>query len=254
MDKPVRIGSWQVSFASGWIRPRLRPGARKNRPDARLLQVLKVLAERPGELLSNDEILALAWPDRVVGRDSVTTAVYQLRQLLGDSKDAPSYIASEPRRGYRLIAKVTEPRLSAAFALPALGAVIAVAGLVLAVTTPPEPAYVYVAPLQNYAESPVQEPLISAVRSTLLSELIQTVPGRVRINDSDEVRLRLEAMMVACDLGPTMVMRLLDRSSDTYVWSNTYNLEEIAASTGRPTLVEIAASDFGAALRNLPNE
>ena len=102
--------------------------------------------------------------------------------------------------------------------------------------------------MQNYAESPVQGPLFSAIESTFLSELIQTVPGRVRTDDGDDIALRLESMMVACDLGPTLVMRLLDTRSDTYIWSDAYNLTEAAASTERPTLVERAAIAVGAAI------
>ena len=248
MDKPVRIGNWQVSFTNGWIRRGWRPGAKKNRPDARLLQVLEVLADRPGQLVSSEEILAMAWPNRVVSRDSVTTAIYQLRQLLGDNRDSPSYIVSEPRRGYRLIARVSGRRFPTAFAATTASAFALGIVLSFVARQPSEPGYVYVAPLQNYPESPIQEPLFTAVQSTLISELIQTIPGQVRINDSDEVRLRLESMMVACDLGPTMVMRLLDRSSDTYVWSNTYNLKQIAASAESTTLVELAAADVGTAL------
>ncbi len=55
-------------------------------------------------------------------------------------------------------------------------------------------------------------------------------------------------MMVACDLGPTLVVRLLDTRNDTYIWSEAYNLEEAAASTERPTLVERVAIDVGAAI------
>ena len=81
------------------------------------------------------------------------------------------------------------------------------------------------------------------------SELIRTFPGRVRIDDGEDIALRLESMMVACDLGPTLVMRLLDTREETYIWSEAYNLEEVAAATERPTLVEQAAMDVGAAIR-----
>jgi len=102
--------------------------------------------------------------------------------------------------------------------------------------------------MQNYETSPVQDPLFSAIESTFLSELIQTVPGRVRTHDGDDTALRLESMMVSCDLGPTLVMRILDTRSETYVWSKAYNLAEVAESTERPSLVEQAAIDVGAAI------
>ena len=246
------VGGWQVDLREGWIRKRGWRQDGKIRPDARLMKVLAILIRNPGTTISIDALLKEAWPGRVVGRDSVTTAIYQLRQHLDDDADAPRYIASEHRNGYRLIAPVS----AATRWWPARVAMPAAASLVLAAVIAgwtgfqpaDKPPTLYVEPILNYAESPVQGPLFTAVQSTLLSELIQTLPGRVRIEDSGGATLRLQAMMVACDLGPTLVMRLLDSRSDTYVWSEAYNLDEARASTGRPTLVERAAMDVGAAM------
>lgn len=245
------IGSWRVNLQQGWFERRYRLGGRRVHPDARLVKVLKVLVENAGKTVSTEDILSAAWSDRVVSRDSVTTAIYQLRQLLGDNTDSPRYITSEPRRGYRLIAKATLAKQARPLRLASgMAASLAVAALVGWTWLPAAatPSYIYVSPMQNYAESPVQDSLFSAIESTLLSELIQTVPGRVRTNDGDDIALRLESTMVACDLGPTLVMRLLDTRSDTYIWSDAYNLEEVAVSTERPTLVEQAAIDVGAAI------
>ncbi len=255
MNDVWNIGSWRVDLQQGRLARRNLIGGRRSRPDARLIQVLRVLIDNAGRTVSTEEILRAAWPDRVVSRDSVTTAIYQLRQLLGDNADNPSYIASEPRRGYRLIATVRpatqERRLRWAGALAASMAVAVLAAIAAWSWWPTsaEPAYLYVQPMQNYAESPVQDPLFSAIETTFLSELIRTFPGRVRIDDGEDIALRLESMMVACDLGPTLVMRLLDTREETYIWSEAYNLEEVAAATERPTLVEQAAMDVGAAIR-----
>jgi hypothetical protein len=215
------------------------------------MAVLETLIANAGRTVTTEALLASAWPERVVSRDSVTTAIYQLRQLLGDSAERPAYIASEARRGYRLIAPIAAAEERAPFK-PVVGvaATLALAGALGWLLWQPAdiPAYLYVEPIQNYEESPVQEPLFSAIESTFLSELIQTAPGRVRTDDGDDVALRLQAMMVACDLGPTLVMRLLDTRNDTYIWSEAYNLEEAAASTERPSLVERVAFDVGAAI------
>ena len=244
------VGDWRVNVREGWISRRGKVPRRRIRPDARLMTVLQALMENAGQTVSTEAILASAWPDRVVSRDSVTTAIYQLRQLLGDSADNPVYIASVPRRGYRLIAELTvagKPRPK--WVAGGLAATLAVVALsVWAIGQPTQIPALYVEPIQNYAESPVQDPLFSAIESTLLSELIQTVPGGVRTDDADDVALRLQAMMVACDLGPTLVMRLLDTRSDTYIWAESYNLEEAAASLERPSLVERVAMDVGAAI------
>lgn len=252
MDTKLNVGAWRVDFLEGWLEPRgvFTRGERQH-PDARLMQVLKVLVENAGHTVSIERILKAAWCDRVVSRDSVTTAIYQLRQLLRDDTDSPRYIASEPRRGYRLVAKVScvRPQRGWRIAGGAAAALAAVAAFGWGLSPQaPAAAYIYVSPMQNYEESPVQEPLFSAIETTFLSELIQTVPGRVRTDDGDDVALRLESMMVACDLGPTLVMRILDIRSNSYVWSNTYNLDEVAASTERPTLVEMAANDVSNAI------
>jgi DNA-binding winged helix-turn-helix (wHTH) protein len=236
MQNSWNVGGWRVNLREGWIARRGRFPRRKVRPDARLLAVLKALIENAGRTVTTESLLTSVWPDRVVSRDSVTTAIYQLRQLLGDSAEHPAYIASVPRRGYRLIA----PTIAAEERAPlksvvGVAATLALAGALAWLLWQPAdiPAYLYVEPIQNYEESPVQEPLFSAIESTFLSELIQTVPGRVRTDDGDDVALRLQAMMVACDLGPTLVMKLLDTRNDTYIWSQNYNLEETAASTER---------------------
>ena len=250
MQSAWNVGGWRVNLHEGWIARRGLLLKRRVRPDARLLAVLQTLIENAGSTVTTDELLASVWPDRVVSRDSVTTAIYQLRQLLGDSAERPAYIVSVPRRGYRLIAPITavegRPPSKLAFGAAATLALVALAWFGSGLAE--KPAYLYVEPIQNYAESPVQEPLFSAVESTFLSELIQAAPGRVRTDDDDQVALRLQGMMVACDLGPTLVMRILDTRNDTYIWSENYNLEEAAASIERPSLVEQVAMDVGAAI------
>lgn len=101
------IGDWRADLSAGWIE-RNRPVFReRSYPDARLMAVLVVLLENAGSVVSTEELLEKAWPDRVVGRDSLATAIYGLRKLLHDDAAAPSYIRTEARRGYRLIAPVS---------------------------------------------------------------------------------------------------------------------------------------------------
>src|SRR5262249_41580712 len=75
--------------------------------EPRLMQVLAVLARRPGELVTNEELLDSVWAGVVVTQSSVYKAIAQLRKILGDLSEEPSYIATIPRKGYRLIAPVT---------------------------------------------------------------------------------------------------------------------------------------------------
>ncbi len=244
------IGTWRVCFRRGSIKRRWQALSTSKSVDSRLLDVLRTLVEHSGERVSTETLLERAWPDRVVSRDSVTTAIYQLRQLLEDSAEHPKYIRSEARRGYRLVANTRQATVLrrshvAAAAAPIMLAVMAYASAHL-IHTEDVPS-VYVEPLINFVESPVQEPLFTAVENTLLSELIQRVPGGIRATD-DGVRLKLQSMVVACDLGPALVVRLLDTKTDAFVWSNSYNLEEAAKNTEGPTLVVEAATDIGRAI------
>ncbi len=70
--------------------------------------VLCVLARRPGELVTRDELRDALWPqDTFVEFDhSLNTAVKKIRQALGDTAQSPSYVETLPRRGYRLVALV----------------------------------------------------------------------------------------------------------------------------------------------------
>ena len=76
------------------------------------MRLLLALAARGGRVVSVQELLDEVWADVIVTSDSVYQAVAALRRTLGDDSKEPRYIATLPRRGYRLIAPVgpaTEP-------------------------------------------------------------------------------------------------------------------------------------------------
>jgi TolB-like protein/DNA-binding winged helix-turn-helix (wHTH) protein len=107
--KMLRIGDWCVNPASGEI----SRNGKTTRIEARTMRLLLCLAEHAGEVVSIDELLSQAWPDVTVTPDSVYQAVASLRRLLGDDSKQPSYIATAPRLGYRMVATVgpwTSPR------------------------------------------------------------------------------------------------------------------------------------------------
>src|SRR5215469_5535377 len=71
-------------------------------------QVLRLLLQRPGEMISRKELREKLWPaDTFVDFDTgLNTAIKKLRDALGDSAEEPRYIETLPRRGYRLIVPV----------------------------------------------------------------------------------------------------------------------------------------------------
>jgi adenylate cyclase len=103
-----RIGDWRVCPTLGEIS---RNGNAK-KLDPRTMRLLMFLAERPGRVVGVRELLEGVWGRSVVTPHSVYEAIASLRQSLEDPSDRPVYIATLPRRGYRLIAPV-EPSPSA---------------------------------------------------------------------------------------------------------------------------------------------
>jgi len=106
MDRPtqtmLRIGDWCVNPTSGQIS---RDGETA-RVEVRTMRLLLCLAEHAGEVVSIDDLLSEVWSDVTVTQDSVYQAVTSLRRLLGDDPKQPTYIATVPRLGYRMVATV----------------------------------------------------------------------------------------------------------------------------------------------------
>jgi DNA-binding winged helix-turn-helix (wHTH) protein len=94
--------------------------------------VLGVLVERAGQLVTKDELLDAVWPEAHVADGVLKVNVAELRKALGDSATAPRFIETVHRRGYRFVAAVTSgsDAVAAAAAVPAPGGVIAWPGAV----------------------------------------------------------------------------------------------------------------------------
>jgi TolB-like protein/DNA-binding winged helix-turn-helix (wHTH) protein len=98
----LRIGAWFVNPTSSQI----SRNGETTRLDVRAMRLLLCLAEHPGEVVSIDDLLNQVWPGVHVAPDSVYHAVASLRRLLGDDPKQPTYIATVPRLGYRMVADV----------------------------------------------------------------------------------------------------------------------------------------------------
>src|SRR5467141_4583892 len=100
-----RFGVFEVDVRAGEVR---KQGVRIKLQE-QPFHVLTVLLQRPGEVVTREELRSQNWPaDTFVDFDnSLNTAINKLREALGDSADNPRFIETLPRRGYRLIAPVT---------------------------------------------------------------------------------------------------------------------------------------------------
>lgn len=99
----VCFGAFEADFHAR----ELRKQGFRIRLEEKPLQVLEMLLETPGQVVTRRSLRERLWPDTFVGYDhSLNTAVNKLRELLGDSAQSPRFVETIPRRGYRFIAPV----------------------------------------------------------------------------------------------------------------------------------------------------
>lgn len=103
--KRLIIGDWTVDARAN----RLIGPAGEVELEPRVMDLLVLLAGRPGEVMSKDEIAAALWGEVHVNDDALTRTVFKLRKALGDAARNSRYVATVPKRGYRLVAPVTTP-------------------------------------------------------------------------------------------------------------------------------------------------
>jgi TolB-like protein/DNA-binding winged helix-turn-helix (wHTH) protein/cytochrome c-type biogenesis protein CcmH/NrfG len=116
-ESVVRFSVFELDFRG---RVLLKSGMRM-RCQEQPLQVLAALLETPGILVTREELRHRVWPeDTFVDFDhALNTAVKKLRNVLNDDADAPRFIETVPRRGYRFIAPIQASPQPAAAAVPA---------------------------------------------------------------------------------------------------------------------------------------
>ena len=101
-EHAFRVGEWLVDPALDQI----SRNTEVIKLEPRTMRLLVRLAETPGQVVSSQQLLDSVWSGVVVASASVYQGIWQLRKLLGDSDPIPTYIATVPRKGYRLIAAV----------------------------------------------------------------------------------------------------------------------------------------------------
>lgn len=100
----VRFGGFELDTRSGELTGNDGKIPLQDQP----FQILKLLTERPGEVVTREEIRSRLWPDDTVVEfeNAVNAAIKKLRIALGDSADEPRYVETLRRRGYRLMVPV----------------------------------------------------------------------------------------------------------------------------------------------------
>jgi Tol biopolymer transport system component/DNA-binding winged helix-turn-helix (wHTH) protein len=111
----IRFSTFEVNLHTGELRQRGQKVKLQEQP----LQVLAALLERPGEMVTREELRSKLWPaDTFVDFDhSLNAAIKRLRDALGESAETPIFVETVARRGYRFIGNV-EPSAATPSARP----------------------------------------------------------------------------------------------------------------------------------------
>jgi len=204
----VRFGVFELDVRAGELRKQGLRLSIQGRP----LQALAVLLEKPGNVVTREELRSRIWPaDTFVDFDhNLHNAIARLREALGDSSETPRFIETLPRRGYRFIGQVensfaaTGTRRVAGGELsneaidpgPSRGRVIVAAAalflVVLATTAvwvfyryyvlPPQNPQIHslaVLPLENLSRDPNQDFFAEGMTDALINDLAQI--GNLRV-------------------------------------------------------------------------
>ena len=208
-DSIVRFSVFELDF-QGRV---LRKHGMRIRCQGQPLQVLAALLEKPGVLVTREELRQRVWPeDTFVDFDhALNTAIKKLRSVLSDDADAPRYIETVPRRGYRFIGPIQPPVQSLAVLNPSLTAyadsspprhqqalLIAALALVLVFTAiyyffssrrfrvsanPPfsGAAMLAVLPFQNMTSDPAEDSFSDGLTEETTTRLVRLNSPRLRV-------------------------------------------------------------------------
>ena len=211
---PRRIlgfGPFEVDLSSGELR---REGLKVKLQD-QPLRLLVLLLESAGEVVTREELRSKLWPaDTFVDFDhSLNTAVRKLREALGDSADAPRYVETLAKRGYRFAVPVREREPAAPTALsadaeapapaphaaprgrPFASRVVAIAGVLVAAalvtywmgarpgprTQPGRKLTLAILPFDNLSGEADQEYLSDGLTEEMTTQLARLAPDRLRV-------------------------------------------------------------------------
>lgn len=247
MSSPrIRFGIFEVDLRSGEL---FRHGSRLKLQN-QLFQILAVLLEKPGELVTREELKKKLWPeDTFVDFDhGLNKAINGLRHILRDHAKKPRFIETLPQRGYRFIGLLEA--VSSTNSLPPPGRV------------PPEQARriesLAVLPLNNLSGDPTQEYFCDGMTEELISAISRIGSLRV-ISRTSAMRykgarksltaiakeLRVDAVVegsvMRSDHKVRITAQLIHAPDDRHLWSGRYERElrevlqlqaEIAESIG----------------------
>jgi TolB-like protein len=209
----------------------LREGARRIRLQDQPFEILRTMLERPGDVVTRDELRRRLWPDGtfVDFEHSLNAAVKRLRAALGDAADNPRFVETMPRRGYRFIAKLDGAAERTDAAAPVQGR--------------PQVRLV-VLPFANLSGDPEQEYFSDGLTEELIAQVGAACRGRIGViarwssmafkgtsHRAREIGKALQAShliegTVRCDGDRVRITaRLIEAANETHLWSELYDFD-----------------------------
>jgi DNA-binding winged helix-turn-helix (wHTH) protein len=211
-----RIGGWEFWPVTG----ELHRASEVRRLEPRAAKALQLLCEAGGDVVSQDELIAVVWQGRALSGNSVAVVIAQLRRALDDDAREPRLIETIPKCGYRLRADNGASQLAKNRSRAMLGVAVAALLILLAIAAFFQPldragGEIAVTDVANQTGDASYTPVARAT-----SELIVTDLGRygflVRRNGKGD--LRLSSKLVIWDGLPYLGMTATD-SSGVVRWS-----------------------------------
>jgi len=249
----IRFGPFELDARAG----ELRKHGLKTRLQQQPFRVLALLLERPGEVVTREELRQAIWPaDTFVDfNEGLDATIYKLRNTLGDSSESPRFVETLPRRGYRFIAPVEEvrPQKSRVRSLLTLAGVLTAVGLallfglnlagmrerLLSRTSNRRIRSLVVLPLQNLSGDPSQEYFVDGMTEVLTTDLGKIGALRVisrtsamqykgthkkmsEIAKELNVDAAIEGAVLRSGERVRITAQLVEAASDRHLWAQTY--------------------------------
>jgi TolB-like protein/tetratricopeptide (TPR) repeat protein len=218
----LRFGTFELDVRSR----ELRNGERCVRLQEQPLEILRLMLQRPGEVITRDELRQRLWPEGtfVDFEHSLNAAIKRLRAALGDDADKPTFIETVPRRGYRFVGSVPS-QCDASAAGPAAPRMRLV-----------------VLPFSNLSDDSSQEYFSDGLTEELIAQLGPLCRGQVGIIGRWSSMFFKGSLQRACEIGQALnaeyllegstrrdgsrvriTARLVEAVTETQLWSETYD-------------------------------